>query len=33
MEQDETLEKVGESLKTLKGMTHRIGHELGEQSE
>ncbi|KAH7728107.1 Protein SYX-6 [Aphelenchoides avenae] len=31
--QDESLERVGASLSTLKQMTHKIGDELEEQSE
>lgn len=33
MEQDESLERVGDSLRTLKHMSNRIGDELEEQSE
>uniref|UniRef100_A0A915CYU7 GDP-fucose protein O-fucosyltransferase 1 n=1 Tax=Ditylenchus dipsaci TaxID=166011 RepID=A0A915CYU7_9BILA len=33
IEQDDTLERVGESLRTIKNMTRQIGDELGEQSE
>ena len=32
-EQDESLDRIGNSLRSLKTMTHQIGDELEDQSE